>query len=75
MPAKKNKSYTAEFKAKVTLDAIKGDLTINEISSKYGVHSTQINRWKQQALSSLKTCFNGKQLKTPQKNIFLCKML
>ncbi|WP_192483753.1 MULTISPECIES: transposase, partial [Cysteiniphilum] len=41
MPAKKNKSYTAEFKAKVALDAIKGDLTINEISSKYGVHSTQ----------------------------------
>lgn len=64
MPAKKNKSYTAEFKAKVALDAIKGDLTINEISSKYGVHSTQINRWKQQALASLKTCFNGKQEKT-----------
>jgi len=63
MPAKKNKSYTAEFKAKVALDAIKGDLTINEISSKYGVHSTQINRWKQQALASLKTCFNGKQVK------------
>ena len=63
MPAKKNKSYTAEFKAKVALDAIKGDLTINEISSKYGVHSTQINRWKQQALASLKTCFNGKQEK------------
>lgn len=63
MPAKKNKSYTAEFKAKVALDAIKGDLTINEISSKYGVHSTQINRWKQQALVSLKACFNGKQEK------------
>ena len=63
MPAKKNKSYTAEFKAKVALDAIKGDLTINEISSKYGVHSTQINRWKQEALASLKTYFNGKQEK------------
>lgn len=63
MPAKKNKNYTAEFKAKVALDAIKGDLTINEISSKYSVHSTQINRWKQQALASLKTCFNDKQEK------------
>ena len=63
MPTKKNKNYTAEFKAKVALDAIKGDLTISEISSKYGVHSTQINRWKQQALLSLKSCFTGKQEK------------
>lgn len=63
MPTKKNKNYTAEFKAKFALDAIKGDLTISEISSKYGFHSTQINRWKQQALLSLKTCFTGKQEK------------
>ena len=57
MATKKIKTYTAEFKAKVSLDAIRGDLTINEISTKYGVHSTQITRWKQQALASLKTCF------------------
>jgi transposase len=63
MPAKKNKNYTTEFKAKVALDAIKADLTINEISSKYSIHSTQINRWKQLALASLKTCFNGKHEK------------
>jgi transposase len=63
MATKKIKTYTAEFKAKVSLDAIRGDLTINEISTKYGVHSTQITRWKQQALASLKTCFTGKQEK------------
>ena len=38
MATKKPKTYTAEFKAKVALDSIRGDLTINEISSKYGVH-------------------------------------
>lgn len=68
MATKKPKTYTAEFKAKVALDSIRGDLTISEISSKYGVHSTQINRWKQQALASLKICFNGKQEKSDSDN-------
>lgn len=43
----KQKTYTSEFKAKVSLEAIKGELTINQITSKYGVHASQINRWKQ----------------------------
>ncbi|MBU2545523.1 MAG: transposase, partial [Gammaproteobacteria bacterium] len=46
----KKRVFTAEFKSRVALEAIKGDLTINEITSKYGVHSTQVARWKQQAL-------------------------
>lgn len=40
------KSYSAEFKAKVALEAIKNDKTIAEISSKYEVHPTQIQKWK-----------------------------
>ena len=63
---KKKKSYTAEFKARVALDCIRGDLTINEIASKYGVHSTQINRWKQQAMASVKSSFTGKQQRQEQ---------
>ena len=63
MSKKKSKSYSAEFKAKVALDAIRADLTVNEISAKYGVHSTQINRWKQEALSLIKTTFTGKHEK------------
>jgi transposase len=63
MSKQKQRNHTAEFKAKVALDTLRGDLTINEISKKYGVHATQINRWKQQALASIKTSFNGKQQK------------
>ena len=63
---KQKKSYTAEFKARVSLDCIRGDLTINEISGKYGVHSTQINRWKQQAMAAVKSSFTGKQQKQEQ---------
>jgi transposase len=66
MHSKKQKNYTLEFKAKVALEAIRSDLTINEISKKYSVHSTQINRWKQQALLSIKTGFNEKQEKANQ---------
>lgn len=62
----KTKSYAAEFKAKVALDTLRGELTINEISSKYKVHSTQINRWKQQAILSIKSCFTGAPEKTAQ---------
>lgn len=68
MSKQKQRNHTAEFKAKVALDALRGDLTINEISKKYGVHATQIHRWKQQALASIKTSFNGKQQKAEMDN-------
>lgn len=66
MSTKKPKSYTSEFKAKVALEAIRGDLTANEISTKYGVHSSQISKWKQHAFSTIKTSFNGKHEKASQ---------
>jgi len=56
----KQKSYSTEFKARVAIEAIKGELTVNQITSKYGVHSTQVNRWKQQALEAIKEIFMGK---------------
>jgi transposase-like protein len=56
----RHKTYATEFKARVALDAIKGELTINQITSKHGIHSTQVNRWKQQALSAVKQAFSGK---------------
>jgi transposase-like protein len=51
------KKYSSIFKAKVALEAIKGQKTINEISSEYGVHSTQITQWKKQALDELLEIF------------------
>ncbi len=68
MGKKKQKTYTAEFKAKVALDSIRGDLTINEISTQYGVHATQITRWKQQALSCIKAGFTGKHERSESGN-------
>jgi len=45
-----HKKYDATLKAKVALEAVKGEKTIAEISSEYGVHSTQIAHWKKQLL-------------------------
>lgn len=63
MAATKNrKNYQAEFKAKVALEAVKGRLTINEISKQFGVHPNQISKWRKQFLESLPQIFeNSKQ--------------
>lgn len=51
------KHYSNAIKAKVALEAIKGQKTANEISSEYGVHSTQIAQWKKQVLDELPSVF------------------
>ena len=52
------KQYNASEKTKIALEALKGELTIAQISSKYGVHATQINRWRQQAVAAIAEGFN-----------------
>ena len=54
------KRYSAEFKAKVALEAIRGELTISQLGAKHGVHQTMVNAWKKQALENLSTVFEGK---------------
>jgi transposase-like protein len=49
--AGKRKQYTAAFKAQVALAALKGDKTVNELASQYGVHPTLIHDWKRQLLA------------------------
>lgn len=43
---KKTKQYSATEKTKIVLETIKAEMTISQISSKYGVHATQIQAWK-----------------------------
>lgn len=46
----KRKVYSAEFKAKVGLEAIRGVKTTNEIGQAYGVHPVQVGQWKKEIL-------------------------
>ena len=56
------RKYSAEFKAKVALAAMREGKTMAELSSQHGVHRIQIQGWKKQAIESLPTAFNkGKQ--------------
>ena len=48
--AKKRQSFSKDFKAKVTLEALREESTIQEIAVKYGVHPNQISQWKAHAI-------------------------
>jgi transposase len=56
----KRKRYSAEFKAKIALEALRGELTVSQLATKHGVHQTMISGWKRQALEGLSTVFSGR---------------
>lgn len=57
----KRKNYSKELKAKVALAALKGHQTSNEIAAEFGVHVSQVNRWKKEAVESLPSVFGNTQ--------------
>ena len=46
----KRKNHSPEFKAKVALEALKGERTVVELASQFGVHPTMIHSWKRALL-------------------------
>ena len=56
----KRKRYSAEFKAKVAMEALRGELTISQLATKHGVHQTMIGEWKRQAMEGLVSVFSDK---------------
>ena len=55
------KRHNAAFKAKVALAAIKGDRTIAELASEFGIHPNQIYNWKKQLLDGAASVFRGRR--------------
>src|SRR3954449_6503467 len=55
----KRKRYSADFKAKVALEALRNELTTAQLATKHGVHQTMIGEWKRQAVEGLATVFSG----------------
>lgn len=54
------KRYLAEFKARVALEALRGELTVSQLATKQGVHQTLIGDWKRQAMDGMAAVFSGK---------------
>ena len=59
----KRKKYSRELKSKVALAAIKGNQTVNEIASEFGIHAGLVNRWKKEAIEALPLVFGNSQVK------------
>ena len=57
----KKRQYSAEFKAKVALSAIREEGTLAQLSSHYGINANMISKWKQQALAQMSDVFSNKR--------------
>jgi transposase len=56
----KRTRYSADFKAKVALEALRGELTAAQLAAKHGIHQTMVGDWKRQAMEGLTAMFAGK---------------
>jgi transposase-like protein len=71
----KRRNHSAQFKAKVALEAAKGDKTMAELASRFEVHPNQITKWKRQLLESLPAIFSRSRQKDKQKQDDLTEYL
>ncbi len=59
--ARKRRRFSAEFKAKVALEAVRGQKTLAELADEHEVHANQITQWKKQLLESLPEVFGRRR--------------
>ena len=61
---KKRRRHDPEFKARVALEALKGERTIQEIASEYEIHPVQVSDWKKVMAANAAMAFDPKAAKT-----------
>jgi transposase len=67
MEKKSRRKFSAEFKAKVALEAIRERHTVEELARQYELHPTQINTWKREFLAKAASVFSGPDPETEAK--------
>ena len=63
----KCKRYSAEFKAKAALEAIREELSTAERARKHDIHPTMISGWKRTAIENMAAAFGGASSAEPQR--------
>ncbi|QWR78694.1 transposase [Candidatus Magnetomonas plexicatena] len=58
---KNRRKFGKEYKAKVAIEALKGQRTANEIAQEFDIHVNQVNEWKKHLVEGASTLFNGVQ--------------
>jgi len=61
MVSNMRRGHDAAFKARVALEALKGEKTMAQISSEYGVHPNQIRQWRQRLLDEIPEVFSDRR--------------
>ncbi len=59
--ARIKKLHGGEFKAKVALESIRGELTTNQVGSRNGIHPTLVSRWRKELITGAATVFDRPQ--------------
>ena len=57
--SKTRRNHGSAFKAKVALEALKGEQTVAEIAAKHGLHPTLVNEWKRQLADGASPAFSA----------------
>jgi len=65
MARRPRRNHSPQFKAKVALEAVKGEQTVAELSQRFDVHPNQITQWKTQLLERSADVFGGGEPKEP----------
>jgi len=64
----RTEGHDATFKARVALEALKGEKTIAQLSSELGVHANQIRQWRQKLLDELPKMFSDRVKKSDKES-------
>lgn len=57
---RKRRKFTAAFKSKVALEALREDRPVSAIASRHGVHPNQVSTWKRKAIEGMQETFSAK---------------